>query len=68
MAERTEVELNFKVGERRVTVKAFDAVGPDDAYEMLMNGVLHRYATGEDWVQPVPREVKDFMIRTNLFI
>ncbi len=65
---RQEVTLKFKVGERRVEVKAYDAVGVEDAYENLLKGVLHRFATGEDWVQPVPREVKDFMIRTNLFI
>lgn len=68
MTTRQELQLNFRVGNRTVTVKAFDAVGPEDCYDNLFRSVLHRYATGEDLTMPVPREVKDFMIRTNLFI
>jgi hypothetical protein len=45
-----------------------DSVGPEDCFENALKGILHRYATGEDLVMPVPREVKDFMIKTNLFI
>jgi len=56
----------MQVGGRLVTVRAMDSIGPEDCYEMLMLGVLHRFATGEDVVMPVAREVKDFMIRTNL--
>ena len=65
---REEVELRFKVGQRMVTAKAFDAVGPEDAYDNAMKAVLHRVSTGEDLWMPTPREVKDFAIRTNLHI
>jgi hypothetical protein len=65
---RTEVALNFKVKQRGVQVKAFDAVGPEDAYDNALRAVLHRYVTSEDLWMPVPREVKDFFIRTNLFV
>lgn len=65
---RQEVTLKFKVDSRRVEVKAYDQVGVDDAYTMLLRGVLHRYAVGEDLIQPVPREVKDWMIKQNLFV
>lgn len=65
---RQEVTARFKVDKRYVEVKAFDAIGVEDCYNMLLRGVLHRVATGEDWISPIPREVKDFMIRTNLNI
>jgi hypothetical protein len=65
---RQETTLRFLVGQRAVDVKVFDAVGVEDAYEILFRGVLHRFATGEDLVDPVPREVKDFLIKTNLFV
>jgi hypothetical protein len=68
MTTRQEIELTFQVGQRSVTVKAYDAVGPEDCFDNLFRSVLHRYATGEDLTMPIPREVKDFMIRTNLFI
>lgn len=65
---RQEITLKFKVGQRRVSVKAMDAVGVEDCYEMLAKSVIHRYATGEDLTMPVPREVKDFILRQNLSI
>ena len=65
---RKSAQLRFKVGQRVVVVKAMDAVGPEDCYENLISSVLHRYVTGEDLTMPIPREVKDFMIRTNLTI
>lgn len=69
---RTETSLTFKVRNettnRRVTVKAFDTVGPEDAYNVLFRGALHRLSTGEDLVEPIPREVKDWIIKTNLFV
>ncbi len=68
MATRQEIEFKYKVGTRTVEVRAYDSVGVEDAYENQIKGVLHRFATGEDWLQPVPREVKDWLIRTNLFI
>jgi len=68
MTTRTEIKLKYRVGGRVVEIRAFDSVGVEDAYENQIKGVLHRYATGEDWIQPVPREVKDFIIRTSLFV
>jgi hypothetical protein len=65
---RQVVELKYKVGARTVTVKAMDQVGPEDAYEVIMTGVLHRYVTGEDVVPTVTRDVKDSMLKLNLFI
>jgi hypothetical protein len=68
MTTRNTLTLNFKVGSRVVTVRAMDSVGPEDCYDNALRSVLHRYVTSEDLTMPVPREVKDFMIKTNLFI
>lgn len=68
MTTRTEATLDFYVGERRVTIKAMDAVGPEDVYENMMKAVMHRYITGEEALTHAPREVKDFIIRTNLSV
>lgn len=65
---REFIELKFKVKDRIVTVRAMDAVGPEDAYEVQFHAVLHRYVTGEDVVAPTPREIKDWIIKTNLVI
>lgn len=65
---RKELRIKLKVGKRVVTVKALDAVGPEDCYDNLLSSVLHRYVTGEDLTMPVAREVKDFIIKTNLSI
>lgn len=58
----------YKVGGRTVEVKAYDSVGVEDAYDVLMRSAMHRIATGEDLYEPTPREVKDWIIKTNLFI
>lgn len=68
MSTRQSVTLRFKVGGRRVAVVAMDAVGVEDCYENLMKSVIHRYATGEDLTMPIPREIKDFIIRQNLSV
>ena len=68
MTDRNILVLNFKVGKRLVTVRAMDSVGPEDCYDNAIRGVAHRYVTAEDLVMPVPRDVKDFMIKSNLFI
>jgi len=65
---RTEAEIVYSVGDRTVTVRAYDAVGPEDVYENAMLAVLHRFKTGEDALRPAPREVKDFVIKQGLFI
>jgi hypothetical protein len=51
-----------------VTVTAYDTVGVEDAYSVAIAGVLHRLAVNEDLAQPVSREVKDWLIKQNLFI
>lgn len=63
---RKEITLRYRVNERDVTVRAMDAVGVEDCYDVLMQSVMHRYVTGEDLTSPIPREVKDFLIRLNL--
>lgn len=68
MTDRTETELVFQVGDRKVTVKAMDSIGVEDIYDVQFRAVLHRYVTGEDILRPVPREAKDFIIRLNLSI
>lgn len=68
MSNRQEIELKFKVGERVITVRAMDAVGPEDAQDIQIRSVLHRYVTGEDVTAPAPREIKDFIIKSNLVI
>jgi len=65
---RTEIEISYGVGDRTVTVKAMDSVGPEDVYENAMLAVLHRFKTGEDALKPARREVKDFIIKQGLFI
>jgi hypothetical protein len=51
-----------------MTVKVMETLSVEDVYDVLFRGVLHRFRTGEDAVRPVPREAKDFLIRTNLTI
>lgn len=65
---RQEVELKFKVGERLITVKAMDSVGPEDLYEVQFRSVLHRYVTGEDVTAPAGRDSKDWILKGNLVI
>lgn len=65
---RQEIELKYRIGSRTITVKAFDTVGPEDAYNVLFRGVLHRYVTGEDVVPSIGRDIKDALIKQNLVI
>jgi hypothetical protein len=65
---RQEVQLRFKVGQRIAEVTAYDSVGVEDAMNILMRAAMHRILTNEDWTEPIPREVKDFMIKSSLFI
>lgn len=66
MSSRTKVSKRFKVGGRVVTVSAYDSVGPEDCMSVLLRGTLHQKVTGEQIVEPIPRNVKDWIIRTNL--
>lgn len=68
MTTRTIIQARVQVGNRVVTIQAMDSVGVEDCYTNAIAGVLHRYVTSEDLVMPVPREIKDFIIRTNLTI
>lgn len=70
MADRKLLELKYTVKKRVVTIRAMDQIGPEDAFDVLFKATLHRIATGgkEDLMPPVPRKIKDYMIKTNLFI
>lgn len=65
---RNKAVISFLVNERKVTVTAFDSVGVEDTYDVLTRAAMHRIATGENLAEPVPREVKDWIIKSNLFV
>ena len=65
---RQKAVLNYNVNKRKVTVTAYDSVGVEDCYDVLIRASLHRYATGENAVEPIPRTVKDWIIKSNLFV
>lgn len=65
---RTKVTQTYKVGDRSVEVTAYDRIGVDDLYDIHVKAELHRILTGEDLFEPVRRDVKDFLIKTNLFV
>lgn len=65
---RSKAVIGYLVNNRRVTITAFDSVGVEDCYDVLLKAALHRLATGENLAEPVPREVKDWIIKSNLFV
>lgn len=65
---RSRAVLSYLVNDRKVTVTAYDSVGVEDCYDVLLKAALHRIATGENLAEPVPREVKDWIIKSNLFV
>lgn len=65
---RQKAVLNYTVDRRQVTVTAYDSVGVEDCYDVLVRATLHRYATGENAAEPIPRTVKDWIIKSNLFV
>lgn len=65
---RSRAVLSYLVNNRKVTVTAYDSVGVEDCYDVLLKASLHRIATGENLAEPVPREVKDWIIKSNLFV
>lgn len=65
---RQKAVLTYLVNDRKVTVTAFDSVGVEDCYDVLVKAAVHRIATGENLAEPVPREVKDWIIKSNLFV
>jgi hypothetical protein len=68
MTQRTFAQFKLSVGKRTVIIRAMDAIGPEDVFDVALRSVLHRVVTREDLWTPVPREVKDFMIKTNLTV
>ncbi len=69
---RTEITKVYHVKSgsttRKVTYRALDRIAVEDCTTMLLAAVLHRYATGEDVVPPISREIKDALIKQNLVI
>lgn len=68
MTTRNAVQIKITVGRRTVTVKAMDAIGPEDTFDVAFRATLHRFATKQDLWTPVAREIKDWMIKNNLTI
>ena len=67
--DRAQVQRIFEMqGGRRVTITAYEQIGPEDCYSMLMKAVLHRYVTGEAVVPAISREIKDAMIKQSLVV
>lgn len=65
---RSEVKRTYRVGDRTVTIRALEQIGPEDCYSMLLRAVLHRYVTAEDVVPPIGRDVKDALIKQNIVV
>lgn len=65
---RQRAVITYLVNDRKVTITAMDSVGVEDCMDVLIRATLHRIATGENLAEPIPREVKDWIIKTNLFV
>jgi len=65
---RVETSRTYLSQGRSLTVTAYDTVGVEDVVNNLIEGTLHQKLTGEQLVDPVPREIKDWQIRLNLSI
>lgn len=68
MTDRNVVTLRYQIGERIAEFKAYDTVGVEDSYDVLLQAAMHRIATGENLAEPIPREVKDWILKLNLFV
>lgn len=68
MTDRVETTLRYLVKGRMVEIKVMDSVAAEDAFNTYFRAVLHRYLTGEDVVAPVPREIKDWIVKLNLTV
>ncbi len=66
--DRIQVKRTFRVGDRYVTIQAVEQIGVEDCYTNLLKAVVHRYATAEDVVPTISREIKDAIIRQSLVI
>jgi hypothetical protein len=67
-APRVSTSRTYLAQGRNLTVTAYDTIGVDDCLTNLIEGTLHQKLTGEQLVEPVPREIKDWQIRLNLNI
>lgn len=65
---RTKAVLNFLVNDRKVTITAYDSVGVEDCMDIGLRAALHRVKTGERLYEPIPRDVKDWIIKLGLFV
>lgn len=65
---RQHVSLQFQVGGRQVTVQAMDSVCVEDILTNLIQCCLHRHLTRESLAEPVGRDVKDFLLKSNLYV
>lgn len=65
---RTKLVLNYTVNQRKAIVTAYDSVGVEDCYGVLLRAALHRIMTNEHLAEPIPRAVKDWIIKQNLFV
>ena len=65
---RQSASFKLRLDKRMVEITAYDSVGVEDCFDVLTRAALHRIMTKEDWTEPIPREIKDFIIKTSLFI
>lgn len=65
MAGRTLTESRYLVRNRTATVRFTDRIGVDDCYEVQCRAVMHRIIRDEEAFPVVPRDVKDWMLRSN---
>lgn len=63
---RKKIVRSVRVGNRVLTVTAYDSVSPEDCMNILLRGTLHQKVTGEQRVDPIPRDVKDWIIRARV--
>lgn len=66
MTDRKEYEFQYKVGTRSANIRVMDSIGPEDCYNVHIAATLHRLAVGEDLFTPIPRSIKDWIIKQNV--
>lgn len=65
---RQKAVLTYLVNDRKATITVYDSVGVEDCVDVLLRAAIHRIRTGENLAEPIPREVKDWIIKSNLFV
>ncbi len=58
----------YQVNDRTVVVTAYDSIGVEDVMDIGLRAALHRIKTGEDLWEPASREIKDWILKSNLFV